>query len=150
MNIQKLIRPVAFGIVFLLVFIFLINVFSENIDSTTSLKDAKSVNFGFNLTFALVAIAVASILVLVIVGLKNKPMSALVSLGGLVLLGILFAIGYASDAGELVPSYTKGEIITTETASKLVGGVLNATLYVLIAAVIFSFVTSIRDLINKI
>jgi hypothetical protein len=150
MNIVKLIRPVSFGIVFLLLLIFLVMLFGEDQDLLKSGKDSKSVAFGFGLTYALIGIAIAAILTLVVTGLRNKPKSALVSLLGFAAIVIFYFIGYGLDAGELPASYVKGGVIETSSGSKMVGGILNATLFILLIAVGFSAVSSIKDLINKI
>lgn len=148
-KIIKLVKPVLFGILFLLVFIFLNSILGEDQEILKSTKESKSVNFGFTITFTLITIAILSVIAMVVIGLTNKPKAAIVSLVGLVAIVVLYFIGYSMDSGELLQSYTKGGVIETQSQSKMVGGVLNATLFVLLIAVGFSFATSIKDLINK-
>lgn len=148
-KIIKLVKPVLFGILFLLVFIFLFSILGEDQEILKSTKESKSVNFGFTITFTLITIAILSVIAMVVIGLTNKPKAAIVSLVGLVAIVVLYFIGYSMDSGELLQSYTKGGVIETQSQSKMVGGVLNATLFVLLIAVGFSFATSIKDLINK-
>lgn len=150
MNVAKLLRPITFGIVILVLFIFLVKVFGENADVVKNTKESAGVNLGFALTYTLVGLAVLAVLAMTVIALINKPKSLIVMVIGLGAIVLFYFIGYSVDPGEVTTGYSKGGIITTETASKMVGGVLNATLIVLAIAVGFSIFTSIRDLINKI
>lgn len=149
MDINKYIRPVSFGIVILLLLIFLIMAFGEDADVVKNTKSSSAVTFGFWLTFVLLFSVIVSVFMMTIRGLINKPKSAIIAVGGFAALLLFFFIGYAMDAGEVAESYIKGGV-ETKGQSKRVGGILNATFIVMGFAVLFSLAMSIKDLINRI
>jgi MFS family permease len=149
MNIEKLIRPVSFGIVFLALLVFMVMIFGEDQDVVKVTKDSKAVGVGFILTYILFAIALVAVVGMAVNGLRNKPKSAIIMAIGFGAIALFYFIGYAADSGEVTESFAKGGIITTETDSKMVGGILNATLIILLLTVAISVVSSIKDIINK-
>jgi hypothetical protein len=149
MDINKLIRPIGFGVVIVLLFIFLIMIFGEDADVVKNSKSSSAVTFGFWLTFVLLLGVIVAVFMMSGRGLINKPKSAIIAAGGFVALILFFFIGYAIDAGEVSESYLKGGI-ETPSQSKRVGGILNATIIVMGFAILFSIAMSVKDLINRI
>lgn len=150
MNLSKIITPIAYGLVFLLTGIYIVWLFNEDPDQIQATKESAAVSMGFAITYTLFAIAILAIIGMTVTALVNKPKSSITILIGLGVIVLLYFFGYVMDQGEVTEVYSKGGIITTEGDSKMVGGVLTATIYMLLFAVGFSIFSSLKSLINKI
>jgi len=150
MNLSKIITPIAYGLVFLLSGIYIVWLFNEDADQIQATKESAAVSMGFVITYALFIIAILAIIAMTVTALINKPKSAITLLIGSGVIVVLYFFGYAMDQGEVTEVYSKGGIITTESDSKMVGGILTATLYMLLFAVGFAIFSSLKSLINKI
>ncbi len=87
-------------------------------------------SWGLILAYILIAVALLAAIVLPLLNSLSNPKSLLKTLGGVVLLVVLFFIAYAISGGEVLPTYVE-QGVTTSGTSKFVGGVL-ITMYILI------------------
>ncbi len=99
------------------------------------------------IAYLLIAVgAIAAILGPIITSLNN-PKSLIKSLIGVVVLAVIFFIGYSVAGGELTPRYIEYGV-TTESASKVIGGVLTM-MYLLFGVALVAVVAGwIMKLVN--
>ncbi len=94
----------------------------------------------------IIAGAAAAILGPIITSLSN-PKSLLKTLIGIVVLGVVFFIGYSLSGSEVTPKYIEYGV-TSESSSKLIGGVLSMMYILLIVALISALVGWIMKLVK--
>ena len=96
--------------------------------------------YGLYLSYILLAVAALAAIVLPLINALNDPQS-LIKVGiGIAALIIVFLIGYALSGSEVPDSYAAYNV-TTENASKLIGGALT-TMYLLVAIALVGIIVS--------
>ncbi|MDH5396897.1 MAG: hypothetical protein OEX02_02035 [Cyclobacteriaceae bacterium] len=93
------------------------------------------VDIGLWAAMILVVVASATAVIMPVINSLDNPKSLLYSLGGLVLIGLIFLIGYGIASDEVTAKYISYDV-TTPTMSKLIGGGLETTYMLLTIACI--------------
>jgi hypothetical protein len=100
--------------------------------------------YGLYLGYALVIIAVLSVIILPLINSINDPKSLLKGGLGILFLGVVYLISYLLAGNEVLPTYL--EYGVDASASKLIGGAL-ISMYILIGiALVFIVYTEISKL----
>ncbi|MHB1279404.1 MAG: hypothetical protein ACYC1Q_13530 [Bacteroidia bacterium] len=94
----------------------------------------RGASFGITVTFALSILTIGAAIVFPILYMISHPKSAIRALIGIVLMLVLFGIGYALSGNEITLVYEKVGF-TSQALSKIIGGSL-MMMYMMIAAVI--------------
>lgn len=103
------------------------------------------VEYGLWVAYILLAITALLAIVLPLVNMVGNPKALLMTLGGVVLLGLIYLLAYAISSGEVTPEYMNLGI-NTPTASKLVGGALIMTYGMVIITLITIAVTELKNI----
>lgn len=91
--------------------------------------------YGLYAAYILVGLALVLAFVLPLISAFSNPKSLLATVGGIVLIAVLFFIGWSISGDEVTTVYTKFDV--TESSSKLIGGAL-ITMYILIILALVS------------
>lgn len=140
---NKLVKNIYYVLVFgLSTFICLAILFSKG----SGLQ--KFVSSGLILMYTLILVSLLTTIVLAVKGMVDKPKSAMMTVSGLVVMGVLVAIGYFMDDHSIKSTYVQYGV-ETEKMSGLIGGSLIATWIILGAAVAITLVASVMDFVKK-
>ncbi|SMG12371.1 hypothetical protein SAMN05661096_00497 [Marivirga sericea] len=97
------------------------------------------VNIMLYAAYLLVIIAALGAIVLPLISALSNPKSLLKSVLGVVVIGVVYIVGWAISGDEVTAKYIEFDI--TNTSSKVIGGVLITT-YLLMAIAVISIVYS--------
>lgn len=106
---------------------------------------SKMVSMGIMVTVALLAITFVVALVFAIIQVLSNPKGALAGIAGLVVILIIFGIGYSMSAGEVEQSWIDKDFGITPTISKYVSGAVFASAVMVGLAVLGLVVSEIRN-----
>ena len=95
------------------------------------------INIGLMVTYALIGIAVVSVIVLPLIKAIDNPKTLIGTAIGLGVLLVVFGIGYAISGDEVLPRYVSQGV--GPGISKFVGGLLT-TMYLLFGAAIVGII----------
>jgi len=95
------------------------------------------INIGLMVTYALIGIAVISVIVLPLIKAMDNPKTLVGSAIGLGVLLVVFGIAYAISGNEVLPRYISQGV--GSGISKFVGGLLT-TMYLLFGAAIIGII----------
>lgn len=100
--------------------------------------------YGLYAAYILIGLAVLLAIILPLISAFSNPKSLIGTVGGIVLIAVIFFIGWSISSDEVTNVYTRFGI--TEASSKMVGGAL-ISMYILIGlaliSILFSEVTKI-------
>jgi hypothetical protein len=99
--------------------------------------------YGLYASYILLAVAALAAIVLPLINALNNPKSLLKTLGGVVLLVVLFFIAFSISGSEVLPSYEK-QGLHTAGASKFVGGTLITMYSLIIIALVAIVITEVK------
>lgn len=102
------------------------------------------VEYGLWAAYILLGVAALLAIVLPLVSLISSPRSLLMTLGGVVVLALIFLVSYAISNGEVKPEYISLGV-GSPTASKLVGGALIMMYALGIIAILTIVVTELKN-----
>lgn len=108
----------------------------------------KFVSAGLIIMYVLMALGLLVTLVLALKGMIDKPKSAVMTLVGLGVLGILILVGYLFDDHAVPVSYTKYGVNSPEM-SGLIGGSLIATWIIMGLAILLTLYAAVIDFVKK-
>lgn len=135
MKIARIVFYVIVAVV--LIFVVISTFFRDNPDI--------GVNAGLTLAYILGIGATAAALVFAIINLVKHPKTAIRTLAGVIILAVVFVLGYVMSGSEVTMVYENNGV-TTPGASKFIGGVLK-TMYILFIGV---FVLAVFSEVRKI
>ncbi len=138
---MKLIKPIFYAVVAILVLIIFSMVYFVNDGAGTA------TNLGLTLVYILLGLTILAAIVFPIRTIVQDPASGVRALIGVAAIGLIFLIGYAVSGDEVTYVYEKNGV-TTAGASQLIGGAMNLmfiTLAAIVGATIFS---EVRNLIK--
>jgi hypothetical protein len=99
--------------------------------------------YGLYATYILLAVAVLAAIVLPLINALNNPKSLLKTLGGVVILVVIFFIAFSISGSEVLPSYER-QGLHTAGASRFVGGTLITMYSLIIIALIAIVITEVK------
>lgn len=126
---MKLIKPIFYVLITLICVYLTYAIYispENNVDT--------GAGFGITITFILSIISIAAAVIFPVVYMISHPKSAMRALVGVVLMIVVFGLGYALSGDEITVAYEKVGF-DSAGASKLVGGSLKM-MYIMIAAVL--------------
>ena len=97
-------------------------------------------NYGLYAAYALIAIALIAAIVLPLVQSFSNPRALLGALVGIVVIAVIFFIGYSVSGDEVTTNYIRNNV-TSATTSKMIGGAV-ITMYILVGITIVSIIVS--------
>ena len=97
-------------------------------------------NYGLYAAYGLIAIAAIAALILPLVQSFDNPRALLGGLVGVVVIAVIFFIGYSVSGDEVTTSYIRNNV-TSATTSKMIGGAV-ITMYILVGITIVSIIIS--------
>lgn len=93
------------------------------------------------ISYALIVIGIILAIGMPLIKSLDNPRSLIKTVGGVVVLAIIFVIAFSLADGEVLPKFAAEPFNLTETSSKVVGGILLTT-YVLFAMAIIGIVVT--------